>query len=128
MLKFKPGWNSEIAKYVHQFGPYKAFLMTLNEAAISKALFDTSGHFNNQWVRELVKIAMDPFDRHEVVIEQGTHQAENLRSGGFCLHFTGRDTYGFAFHFYIRQKMTGQAEIFEITYSDKGRIVSVNRA
>jgi hypothetical protein len=52
---------------------------------------------------------------------------ETTKGGGFCLHFTGRDTYGFAFHFYIDQQQNGTPRIFEITYMDRGRLVSRKR-
>lgn len=127
-ITFKPGWNREIISYASRYGQYRAFLSSFDEAAINRALFEARGKFNNQWAREFIKHAMDPFDQRNVVtIEQGTHQVEDTRGGGFCLHFTGRDTFGYAFHFYIDQKLDGKARIFEITYMDRGRLVSCKR-
>ena len=126
-LKFKPGWNLEIRRYATQYGDYQAFLNSFNEAAIARALFDAHGRFPHPWCQSLIAVSMDPFSPREFVVEQGAHQTENTNGGGFCLHFTGRDEYGDAFHFYIRQKPSGQAEIFEMTFKERGRFRSVYR-
>lgn len=125
MIKYKPGWNLEIRSYANRFGAYQAFLSSFDENSINKAIFDAKGHFADQWIREFIDIAMDPFSPKVVTVEQGTHQAENMRAGGFCLHFTGRDHFGYAFHFYVKQLPTGLPRIFEVTYMDRGRPKSV---
>jgi hypothetical protein len=125
MIKYASGWNSEIASYANRFGSYKAFLESFDENSINVALCKAQSSFSDNWVKDLTKIAMDPFDNRTIWIEQGTHQAENLRSGGFCLHFTGRDNYGLAFHFYVKQALNGVPEIFEITFKRNGNFVSV---
>ena len=127
VIKYKTGWNMEILRYANQFGPYQGFLNSFDENAISKALFDAKGHFNDHWCKVFIDVAMDPFSSQTVTIEQGAHQAENMRGGGFCLHFTGRDQDGYAFHFYIDQTHTGQARVFEITYMENGRPKSIKR-
>jgi hypothetical protein len=127
-ITFKIGWNIEVKKYANKYGPYEAFLSSFDENAINKALFDAKNKFVDQWVNKFIDSAMDPFDKKNVVtVEQGTHQTENMQGGGFCLHFTGRDTYGFALHFYIDQQANGLPRIFEITYMDKGRPVFCKR-
>jgi hypothetical protein len=74
------------------------------------------------WVKQFIKDAKDIENKVRVVtIEQGTHQPEDLPSGGFTLHFTGRDADQVAFHFYVKQLPTGALRIFEITYMDNGK-------
>ena len=129
MLTYRPGWNQEVARYADRFGSYQGFLSAFSSRDLERALFDGRGKFNDRWVREFIDVAMDPFNRERVVtIEQGAHQVESRNGGrGFCLHFTGRDHYGYALHFYLRQTITGQAELSEVTYKDRGRVVSVRR-
>lgn len=126
-LKFKPGWNLELRRYALQYGDYQAFLNSFNEAAIARALFDAQGRFPHPWCQSLIAVSMDPFSRREFTVEQGSHQTENLRSGGFCLHFTGRDDNGHAFHFYVKQKENGLPEIFEMSFKERGVFRSIYR-
>jgi len=127
-IVFKPQWNQEIKSYAQKFGPYQAYLSSFTDYSISRALFEAAGHFNDPWVRNFIKYAMDPFDKaHVVTVEQGTHQAEDTTGKGFCLHFTGRDADGYALHFYLDQNQDGKPRIFEITYMDHGRPVSIYR-
>ena len=124
-INFKPGWNVQIKSYASKYGPYQAFLNSFDENAINRALFDAKNKFADRWVNEFIGYAMDPFDKsHVVTLEQGTHQTEDTRGGGFCLHFTGRDTYGFAFHFYVHRQADGIPRIFKITYE---RMFTCNR-
>jgi hypothetical protein len=127
-IVFKPGWNLQIRSYARNYGEYQAFLSSFDQNSINRALFEAQNKFNDQWITKFIGYAMDPFDTQNVVtVEQGTHQVETTKGGGFCLHFTGRDTYGFAFHFYIDQQQNGTPRIFEITYMDRGRLVSRKR-
>lgn len=119
MLKFEQDWNSEIQKYANKYGEYQAYLSSFDTKSIISAIWAAKGHFNDQWVKNLLDIATDIHDKRVVNIEQGTHQPEDTpNGGGFCLHFTGRDPDGYAFHFYITQKSDSQAFIFKITYKD----------
>ncbi|MHC2068791.1 hypothetical protein ACYFX5_15090 [Bremerella sp. T1] len=126
-LKFKPGWNTELKKYADKYGEYQAFLDSFDEAGIAKALFDAKNRFNHPWCQSLIDVSMDPFSRRVFTIEQGAHQTENMRAGGFCLHFTGRDDKGSAFHFYVKQKDNGLPEIFEMSFKDGHMFRSVYR-
>lgn len=127
-ITFKSGWNQEIKSYANKYGTYQAFLSSFDENAINRAVFDAKNRFIDPWVNKFIDSAMDPFDKKNVVtVEQGTHQTENRGGNGFCLHFTGRDTYGYALHFYVDQQSSGLPRIFEITYMDKGQPVSCKR-
>ncbi len=127
MITYKHGWRTQLTQYAIKYGQYQAFLSSFDENAINRALFDASNHFKDDWIQEFIAIAMDPFDSRKVTVEQGTHQTENLNGGGFCLHFTGRDWYNTAYHFYVKQRKTGEAYIFEVSYSYRGQIYSVKR-
>jgi hypothetical protein len=126
-ITYKPLWNVEIQRYANKYGPYQAFLSAFNEVAINRAIFEAKGHFNDPWVKEFIDVAMDPFSKKIVTVEQGTHQTEDTVGGGYCLHFTGRDQYGYAMHFYIQQSRTGQPQIIEITYMENGAPKSIKR-
>ena len=124
-ITYKPGWNVQIRSYSNKYGPYQAFLSSFDENTLNRALSDARHKFNDSWVNRFIDAAMDPFDKKSVVtVEQGAHQTEDTRGGGFCLHFTGRDQDGYAFHFYVNQQKNGSPRIFEITYMDKGKLVS----
>ncbi|MBS1629255.1 MAG: hypothetical protein JST27_04265 [Bacteroidetes bacterium] len=113
-----PNWNLELRNWLRTAN--QVFVNQFNENAINNAIAGARGHFNDHWCKEFITIACDPFDRRIVTIEQGAHQPENARGGGFKLHFTGRDNGGYAFHFYVRQLMTGQLEVTEMSYNDHG--------
>lgn len=115
---FKQGWDAEKGKYADKYGSYQAYLDCFDKNSILKALHDGIGHFAGQWVRNFLSIATDPYHDDDITIEQGTHQVEDTTGGGFCLHFTGRDNYGYAFHFYVVQDNGGALIITKITYYD----------
>jgi len=125
-LQFVDGWNQERQQYVDRYGQYKAFLDTLTEQSIRDAFEEAHGHFNDQWAARFIDLAIDQ-NGQVVKIEQGSHQAEDMPNDGFCLHFTGRDPDGYAFHFYIQQRNDGTPFIFRITYRDGGQTISDNR-
>jgi len=122
-LEFATNWNKERPNYVTKHGSYKAFLETLNESTIRQAFARADNQFSDYWVKEFIAIANNPSSTQTVRIEQGSHQPENLSGGGFCLHFTGRDSDSYAFHFYVIQNSSGYPEIIEITYRDGGQTI-----
>lgn len=118
MIKYKPTWKTELRQWLAQSN--QAFINQFDENAINRAIAGARNHFPDKWCKEFIDISMDPFDTREVTIEQGAHQPENTKGGGYKLHFTGRDQYGFAFHFYLKQILSGALEISEISYMDNG--------
>lgn len=118
MIRYSPSWNTELRNWLKTAN--QVFVNQFNENAINAAIGKAHGHFNDHWCQEFIKIACDPFDSRVVTIEQGAHQPENARGGGFKLHFTGRDNGGYAFHFYVRQLPTGALEVTEMSYNDRG--------
>lgn len=123
-LIFKKDWNVARKEYVKKYGTYQAFLDTITESLIVSAFRNARIHFSNHWVLEFIDIAINPNRVEQVYIEQGSHQPEDLNGGGFCLHFTGRDNLGYAFHFYIIQNLDGTPRIIEITYRENKQTVS----
>ena len=115
-LEFKNKWNEAIPKYVKKFGEYQAFLDTLNESAIRQAFARAEDQFTDTNVLALIRIANNSFNSEKLTIEQGSHQPEDLQGGGFCLHFTGRDSDGLAYHFYIIQNSSGYPIIIRVSY------------
>ena len=121
-LEFVHGWQHARPQYVQRYGNYQAFLRAFSENAIRRALFDARGHYRDRWIQRFLDIANDPFSRQDIMVEQGAHQAEDVRGGGFRLHFTGRDPDGVAFHFYVIQRNNATLRVDEITYMDGGRL------
>jgi len=124
-IKFDPSWKVADPYYVRRFGQYQAFLDSVNQQQIMQALWLAAGHFNHPWVREILEDAGGPQGVHDIIVEQGVHQPENLRDGGFTLHFTIRNDRGRAYHLYIKQKNNGSIYIDEISFMDYGRPTSI---
>ena len=118
---FKPKWNQEIKSYVKKYGEYQAFLNTLNEQMIKDAFIEAEKEFNDEAILSLIKIANNSDTTSNLIIEQGSHQPEDLENGGFCLHFTGRDSHKLAYHFYIMQRNDGSIYIIRISYKGKDK-------
>lgn len=124
MIKFRPQWDLELRAWLRTAN--QAFVNQFDENAILKAISDAKTKFSRDvWCKNFIEIAMDPFDRKVVTIEQGAHQPENVATGGFKLHFTGRDNGGFAFHFYVKQDNIGRLVVTEMSYMDYGRLKRV---
>lgn len=117
-IKFAPTWKQADPFYTRRHGEYQAFLDSVNQQQVMQALWLAKGHFMHPWVRELLEDASG--NQHDLVVEQGVHQTENLRQGGFTLHFTVRSDRGRAFHLYIGQKDNGSIYINEISWVDRG--------
>lgn len=95
----------------------RAFANQFDENAILKTISYAKTKFSRDvGCKNFIDIAMDPFNRKEVVIEQGAHQPENVATGGFKLHFTGRGNGGFAFHFCVIQNNVGRLVVIEMSY------------
>ncbi len=123
-IKFHPLWKVADPYYVSRFGDYQAYLESVSQQQIMQAFWLASGHFRHPWVREILADAGGPQGLHDVIIEQGLHQAENLMGGGFTLHFTMRNDRGRAYHLYVKQNDNGSIYINELSFMDRGRLVS----
>ena len=119
-IKFAPNWKIADTTYTRRFGDYQAFLDSVNQQQVIQALWFAKGRFTHPWVREILDDASLPEGKDDVIIEQGTHQAENLTGGGFTLHFTMRNDRGRAYHLYIKQNDTGSIYINEVSWMDRG--------
>jgi len=118
-IKFKPGWNIEKSKYKAKYGPYQAFLDSVNEASVINALQEATYHFQAPWAVTLLQEANG--QQADVTVEQSTHQPEDtfvLQTGeqqGFTLHLTVRNSQGRAFHLYVMQHNDGTIFINEMS-------------
>jgi hypothetical protein len=119
-ILFDPRWKIADPWYTQQYGDYQAFLDSVNQSQIMQALWMAAGRFQHPWVREILADAGSAQGVHDVVVEQGIHQPENLRSGGFTLHFTIRNDRGRAYHLYVMQRASGSIYINEISWYDHG--------
>lgn len=128
-LNFKTGWDIALTKYVNKYGQYQAFLDTLTPLLIEQAFSDANSHFADPAAADFIRTVVAS-STEAYTIEQGSHQVEDLPNGGFCLHFTGRNSANVAFHFYIVQNLDGTPKIIKITYFDKKskKLVTSERA
>lgn len=119
MIVFQPTWNTELrARYA---AVNQVFNNQFDENAVIKMIYDAKPHFNDRWCKEFISIASDPFERRSITIVKATHQPEDTAGGGYKVHFNGKDTYGFEFHFYVKQNFNsvtkqGSNYISEISY------------
>lgn len=119
-VQFAPNWKLADPYYTQRYGEYQDFLDSVNQQQVLQALWMAKGHFAHPWVREILDDASGPQGKHDVLVEQGIHQVESLRSGGFTLHFTIRNDRGRAYHLYIGQNDKGTIYIKEISWVDRG--------
>lgn len=120
-ILFDPRWKIADPWYSMKYGEYQAFLDSINQTQVMLALWSADGHFQHPWVCEILADANAAQGIHDVIVEQGIHQPENLRTGGFTLHFTMRNDRGRAYHLYVSQKKdSGALVIDEISWAVKG--------
>jgi hypothetical protein len=119
-IVFAENWKTADPWYTTRYGSYQVFLDSVNQQQVMQALWLANGHFTHPWVREILLDAGAGQGTHDVIVEQGIHQPENLKSGGFTLHFTIRNDRGRAYHMYIKQNNAGSIQIDEISWMDRG--------
>ncbi|WP_295391326.1 hypothetical protein [uncultured Thiodictyon sp.] len=124
-ILFDKDWKVADPTYSQRFGNYQVFLDSVNQQQVMLALWNAAGHFRHPWTREILDDAASPQGVHDVLVEQGVHQPEDLRQGGFTLHFTMRNDRGRAYHFYVQQNNSGQLSIIEISFMERGSLTSV---
>lgn len=91
------------------------FLACFGEADMRSAITSAVSKFKHD--SEVNQLLLDAVGKNvTITIDQGTHQAEDLASGGFMLHFDARRPDKKCFHLYIGQEMNGQLKIIEASY------------
>lgn len=98
------------------------FLSFFDENAVRNAVQRANPQFNtaNGVVKNLLNGMISATD--QVEISQGTHQVEDVTTGGFKLHFDAIPSSGKCFHLYVQQAKAGYLMISEISYRDNGGI------
>ena len=119
-IRFAPDWKMADPWYTQKYGEYQAFLDSISQAQVLQAFWAAVGRFYHPWVKELLQDASAPQGKFDVVVEQGIHQTEDMRQGGFTLHFTVRSSRGRAFHAYILQEQSGTFYINEFSFKEHG--------
>jgi hypothetical protein len=102
-IKFNNNWKVADPYYTRRYGNYQVFLDSVNQQQIMQAFWLAAGHYSNFFIKDLLNDAAASQGQKDVIVEQGVHQAEDLNSGGFILHFTVRNRFNRAYHFYIKQ-------------------------
>ncbi|MEX0885052.1 MAG: hypothetical protein WD009_01315 [Phycisphaeraceae bacterium] len=92
----------------------QVYLGLFNETEVRNAIQRAQGKFQDPGVTQLLLDAIGT--AQQITIDQGTHQDEDLASGGFMLHFDARRPDGKCFHLYVGQNPDGTLKIIEISY------------
>jgi hypothetical protein len=113
-LTFAPDWKTARPNYVANFGEYQAFLDSMTEDDVKKAVSGAVGKFPpiiDAWMLAVNGGTMN------ASVEQGSHQTEAPKQGGdgFTLHFTMRVN-GKAHHCYLGQNNDGSWLISAVSY------------
>ncbi|MBI5014892.1 MAG: hypothetical protein HZB55_05295 [Deltaproteobacteria bacterium] len=145
---FTPGWNQTKLGVVPILGPTptkkqiknKAYIETNNQKRLDGAIFLTL--FSETDVRNAIQKAQAKYNSADVgvkimltdmigsavtiTIDQGTHQEEDVATGGFKLHFDARRPDNKCFHLYVGQEDSGALKIIEISYMNGGTKVEAH--
>jgi hypothetical protein len=100
----------------------KLFLTLFDETSVRNCIQKANASFKHDpEVNALLALAIGT--QGTVTIDQGTHQDEDVDTGGFKLHFdVRRPSDNLCFHFYIGQNLDGTLKIIEISYMNNGKI------
>ena len=93
------------------------FLLQFNTLNVSAAVWRAVNRFNS--APEASQLLNDCFDARQIVrIMQGTHQPENISTGGYMLHFDAKSPRAGAktFHLYVGQRPSGALTITSIAF------------
>jgi hypothetical protein len=93
----------------------EAFLACFNETDMRSAVQRAVAKFKHD--PEVNKLLLDAIGTGvTITIDQGTHQAEDVATGGFMLHFDARRPDGKCFHLYVGQETNGLLKIISASY------------
>ena len=147
-MTFTAGWNQPKINPVPLLGPSpsnkqiknKAYVESNNQKRLDGAIFLTL--FNETDVRGAVQKAQPKFNLADgsvktllgdmigsavnIVVDQGTHQEEDVDTGGFKLHFDARRPDNKCFHLYVGQESSGELKIIEISFMNGGTKVEAH--
>lgn len=117
-LTFAANWKTAKSNYTNKYGEYQAFLDSMTEDDVRKAIANTAGKFPSSIEVWMLGVRDGSAN---ATVEQGSHQTENPKGGGdgFTLHFTLRVA-GKARHCYLGQKMDGSWVINAISQAKPG--------
>ena len=104
------------------------FLTLFGETDVRNAIQKGHSSFNNAdgQVKDLLSKMIGSSET--ITIDQGTHQEEDLVSGGFKLHFDARRPDNKCFHLYVAQNNDGTLKIIEISYMNGSTHVAAGPA
>lgn len=103
----------------------QAFLACFNEQAMRSAVQGATSKFKHDTeVNQLLADAIGT--TNTITIDQGTHQAEDLPTGGFTLHFDARRSDNKCYHLYVGQQSSGQLTIISASYKAASGFTHVN--
>ena len=92
------------------------FLACFNETDMRGAVQGGVTQFKHD--PEVNKLLNDAIGKSvTITIDQGSHQAEDLASGGFMLHFDARRPDRKCFHLYVGQESNGRLKIISASYA-----------
>jgi hypothetical protein len=102
------------------------FLGAFNQHSVEAALFRACHRFNSSPdAKQLLDDATGK-TKQLITIKQGTHQPEDVDSGGYMLHFDAHSSRnGKTFHLYIGQLKSGAMTITSIAYQPSKDVTTV---
>lgn len=93
----------------------EAFLACFSETDMRSAVNGALTKFKHDG--EVNKLLLDAVGtKVTITVDQGSHQAEDLSTGGFMLHFDARRPDNKCFHLYVGQETTGALKIISASY------------
>jgi|SRR5690348_1138673 len=149
-MTFTPTWNQPKLGTVPVLGPNptnkqvknKQYIESNNQKRLDGAIFLSV--FNETDVRNAVQKAQGKFSGADIeiktlltnmigstvniTIDQGTHQAEDVSTGGFKLHFDARRPDNLCFHLYVGQENNGELKLTEVSFMRGGTKVEAHPA
>jgi hypothetical protein len=146
-MTFQSGWNKPKLNVIPVLGAnptnkqkkQKAYLEKNNQKRIDGKIFLEV--FGETDMRNAIQMANSKFNNADgqiksllnnmigsdvlITIDQGTHQAEDVASGGFKLHFDARrPSDNKCFHLYVGQENSGTLILTEVSYMNRAEGVT----
>jgi hypothetical protein len=93
----------------------QAFIACFNETDMRAAVQGAVSKFKHDG--EVNQLIMDAVGTGTTItIDQGTHQAEDVATGGFMLHFDARRPDKKCYHLYVGQETNGSLKVISASY------------
>ena len=117
---FDPRWKFPDPWYTLRFSEYQTSLDSVSQPQVMQAIWAAEGHFLNPAICQILEDANAAQGHHDVKVEPGEHRPEDIPKEEAALHFLLSNDRKRAFHFYLNKEESGELQVSEITWDDKG--------